>query len=223
MLCCVGSANRTIPNYVIHMWMATADQRLAATLYGPATVSALVGDRIPVKLTCRTTYPFEETIRVAVEPERSAAFPLYFRIPAWCCKPRITLNGTVQPAGADGKGFARIERTWTHGDVVELTFPMSACVERGTETKYPSEVRQGIGTNLPDSWFQERRLPFASVSYGPLLFALAIPDQDPSTPSPARLGSMPWTWRPIAAERTSRSSVVRCRRAGIGRWRPRCR
>ena len=36
VFCCVGSMNRIIPNYVIHMWMATADRGLAATLYGPA-------------------------------------------------------------------------------------------------------------------------------------------------------------------------------------------
>ena len=42
-LCCVGSVNRIIPNYIIHMWMATGDNGLAATLYGPCTVSALAG------------------------------------------------------------------------------------------------------------------------------------------------------------------------------------
>ena len=35
VLCGVGSFNRIIPNYIKHMWMATADQGLAATLYGP--------------------------------------------------------------------------------------------------------------------------------------------------------------------------------------------
>ena len=108
VFCCVGSMNRIIPNYVIHMWMATADRGLAATLYGPATVSALAGDHIGVKLICRTAYPFEETIRVSVEPEHSGAFPLYFRIPAWCDKPRITLNGSPQQSAADRKGFVRM-------------------------------------------------------------------------------------------------------------------
>ena len=32
---------------------------------------------------------------------------------------------------------------------------------------------------------RERRFPYASVSYGPLLFALAIPDEDPGMPLPA--------------------------------------
>ena len=49
VLCCVGAVNRIIPNYIIHMWMATGDNGLAATLYGPCTVSALAGARMPVK------------------------------------------------------------------------------------------------------------------------------------------------------------------------------
>ena len=63
--------------------MATQDKGLAATLYGPCTVSARSAT-VPVKLTCQTAYPFEETIRVTVDPEQAATFPLYFRIPAWC-------------------------------------------------------------------------------------------------------------------------------------------
>ena len=42
-LCCVGAVNRIVPSYVMHMWMATADRGLAATLYGPCTVSAIAG------------------------------------------------------------------------------------------------------------------------------------------------------------------------------------
>ena len=35
VLCCVGACNRMLPYYVMHMWMATGDNGLAATLYGP--------------------------------------------------------------------------------------------------------------------------------------------------------------------------------------------
>ena len=37
----VGAVNRILPNYIRHMWTATPDNGLAATLYGPCTVSAL--------------------------------------------------------------------------------------------------------------------------------------------------------------------------------------
>jgi hypothetical protein len=181
VLCCVGAVNRLVPNYVTHMWMATSDQGLAATLYGPCKVSASVAAGTPVKLACQTAYPFEETISVKVEPDRAASFPLYFRIPQWCAKPRITVNGTAVEAVADAKGFVRVRRQWAKGDAVALEFPMSVRVSRGFETEFPP-LAKAYFSFKPRAAFEKRRLPYESVFYGPLLFALAIPDEDPNMP-----------------------------------------
>ena len=137
--------------------------------------------RTPVTLTCRTDYPFEETIRVAVDPRQTATFPLYFRIPGWCAAPRITVNGAAVEAAPDTKGFVRIERPWSKGDAVTLVFPMSVRVARGYETEWPESAR-GYFNFMPAEVFKKRRLPYESVFYGPLLFALPIPDRDPNTP-----------------------------------------
>jgi hypothetical protein len=185
VLCCVGAINRVIPNYVMYMWMATPDHGLAATLYGPCSVSAQVGSGVPVKLNCQTAYPFEETIRMTVELAGETSFPLYLRIPEWCTAARIAVNGSGVDAAPDNHGFARIERKWSNSDVVELQFPMLPQVTRGFETEYPGSA---AGTNYfsfePKVMFEPRRLPYASVSCGPLLFALPIADLDPNTPAP---------------------------------------
>ena len=187
---------------------------------------------------------------MGIEPEHSGSFPLYFRIPAWCNAPRITLNGSPQRSVADDKGFVRIARTWAKGDVVELTFPMTARVARGVETEfpdYPKAIRDWMGPKVPAAWFQKRRFPYASVYYGPLLFALAIPDKDPNTPVPgahwqyaldvaaprgggdirSSAGAMPahWDW-PLAGplvlkRRRARwiGSRRRCRHCPALRWK----
>jgi hypothetical protein len=183
VLCCVGAVNRILPGYIMNMWMATYDQGLAAALYGPCTVSALAGPGVRVKLTCRTAYPFEERIRVAVDPERKAAFPLYFRVPAWCSRPRITVNGSPVDAAADPKGFARVSREWAAGDTVELQLPMAVQILRGFETEFPASTR-GYFAFEPAAVFEKRQLPYASVFLGPLLMALPIADLDPNTPAP---------------------------------------
>jgi len=182
-LCCVGAVNRIVPSYIMHMWMATGDGGLAATLYGPCSVSATVGANIPAKLTCETAYPFEEAIRVRVEPDRTAAWPLRFRIPSWCNKPHVAINGSAWEAKPDGHGFVCIKREWAKGDTVTLTFPMSVRLERGFETEYPASTRKYFDFKS-DVFFQRRRLPYESVHYGPLLMALAIPDKDVNTPLP---------------------------------------
>ncbi|MGA2032463.1 MAG: beta-L-arabinofuranosidase domain-containing protein [Thermoguttaceae bacterium] len=183
VLCCVGAVNRIVPNYIIHMWMATADQGLAAALYGPCTVSAFAGPGVPVKLSCTTAYPFEETIRVSVEPQRKASFPLYFRIPAWCSQASAVVNRTPVDAVPDQNGFLRISREWSAGDQIELRFPMPVQVVRDYETEFPSAIKQYFAFE-PAPLFTKRRLPYASVSLGPLLFALPIADQDANTPLP---------------------------------------
>jgi uncharacterized protein len=177
----VGALNRIIPNYIIHMWMATRDNGLAATLYGPGTVSALAGAGVPVKLNTTTDYPFGETIRIQVDPAKDVAFPLYLRIPAWCAEARLSVNGSAVAAAPDINGFAKVTRAWAKGDLVELQLPMRPRVLRGYETEFPTANR-GYFSFEPAELFQKRRLPYASVLCGPLLFALPVPDVDPNTP-----------------------------------------
>jgi uncharacterized protein len=183
VLCCVGASNRSLPAYIANMWMTTADGGLAATLYGPCAVHATAGDGVEVRITTDTEYPFNESIRMTIAPDRRARFPLYLRIPAWCQAPVVRVNGrAVRAEPAEGRsGFVRIARTWRAGDVLTLTLPMSVSVERGLEGPYPIPLR-GYFSRIPESMFQPRALPYASVHYGPLLFCLPIPDQDENTP-----------------------------------------
>ncbi|MFZ2641317.1 MAG: beta-L-arabinofuranosidase domain-containing protein [Verrucomicrobiia bacterium] len=166
-LCCTAALNRIVPNYVMHMWMATYDNGLAATHYGPCKVSALAADHVPVEIVCRTDYPFNDMIVMNVKPAHAATFPLSLRIPGWCKKPELRVNGSSLKAAPDANGFARIEQLWKPGDTIRLRLPMSASIQTGRDNN-----AQGA--------------PYASVSYGPLLFALPIPDtQDANTPDPA--------------------------------------
>ena len=183
VLCCVGAMNRIIPNYILHLWMATHDQGLAATLYAPCAVNALAGPGIPVHLSCETDYPFDETIRIRVSPREKAAFALYFRVPAWCRDPQFAVNGASWRGEPDKRGFVRILREWREQDTVTLQFPMPVRLIHGFETEYPMADRQYFRYK-PEQVFKQRRLPFESITRGPLLFALPIPDQDPNTPEP---------------------------------------
>lgn len=171
-LCCTAALNRIVPNYVMHLWMATYDNGLAATHYGPCKVSALAADRAPVEIVCRTNYPFDEIIEMMITPAREANFPLSLRIPGWCKGFELSVNGSAIQTSPDANGFVRLQRLWKPGDTLRLRFPMSVRVIAGRD-------RNAQGA------------PYAAVSYGPLLFALPIPDiQNPNTPDPAA----PWKY-----------------------------
>jgi len=136
--------------------------------YGPCQVSALAGDGGRVQIDCQTDYPFNESIAMIIKPAKPAVFPLLFRIPAWCKQPAVSVNGSAIDAVPDAKEFVRIHRKWNTGDTVRLRFPMTV------------QVANGSDKNLKPA------APYATVSYGPLLFALAIADtSDPNTPAPA--------------------------------------
>ena len=114
---------------VLSLWMYSNDDGLAATLYSPCEVHARVGDTA-VHLSEVTDYPFRGDIRVTVTPETPISFPLRLRIPAWADEPVLLVN-KQRVAGAPQAGFAKIDRAWKKGDVVELRLPMTPRVLRG--------------------------------------------------------------------------------------------
>ena len=142
---------------------------------------------------------------MSVKPAREATFPLSFRIPGWCKNPELSVNGSARQGRARRQGI-RARR---------------AALEAG---------RRGAAA-VPDVGERDRRAatttpqgaPYASVSYGPLLFALPIPDtQGPNTPDPAAK----WNYAlDVQGEklggRHRRGASGRCPPNGTGRWHPR--
>ncbi|MFN0167646.1 MAG: beta-L-arabinofuranosidase domain-containing protein [Bryobacteraceae bacterium] len=177
-LCCVGNLNRVLPFYIGHMWMATLDGGLAATLYGPSRVRAVAGNNVRVEIEARTAYPFQESVELTVAPERTARFPLYVRIPAWCHTPEVRINGAVHPLDGAAKGYIRIGRRWKKGDTVTVRLPMRVIVARGRETSFPRIDYFRRGRRI--AWEPDTRNPYACVFFGPLLFSLGIRDEDPN-------------------------------------------
>lgn len=186
-LCCTAALNRIVPGYVTHMWMATYDNGLAATCYGPCQVSALVADRVPVVITCTTRYPFEETIEMSVQPARETVFPLSFHIPGWCRTPSLSVNRSQVAVSRDAKGFTCVRRNWKPGDIVRLRLPMTTSIQQGRDaaSRPPYDGRHRVTPVTIPAGNSAQGAPYASVSYGPLLFALPLPDtKDANTPDP---------------------------------------
>ncbi|MDY3875971.1 MAG: glycoside hydrolase family 127 protein [Prevotella sp.] len=183
VLCCVGSSNWEIPNYVTNMWMATMDHGLAYTLYGPCKVKASL-DNAPVEIDCQTDYPFGDQIRIHLKSANDIVAPLYFRIPEWCGAMQIKVNGK-KVAYKAYKDFAKIERKWRNGDAVVISLPMKASVTAGICTPYPRDSyfnrNNLVGSNRNYYWGYTDSIagePYEYVKYGPLLYALPIKDID---------------------------------------------
>lgn len=154
--CCQHNAGHGWPYFAEHLWYATPDNGLAATMYSESSVSATVGDGELVTITESTAYPFDDTIAFTIAPiapVMESTFPLYLRIPGWCEHAEVSINGEVVDTDP-APGLVRIERTWKTGDTVTLRLPMQVRVKQ-----WPTNHG------------------FVSVDRGPLTYALDIGEE----------------------------------------------
>jgi uncharacterized protein len=94
--------------------------------YGSARVTTeLSPDRI-VALRLESEYPWDGSVRLAVEETDADPWALSLRIPAWCDAATARVNGSSVDPADDPTGYLRIERVWARGDVVELELLMEA-------------------------------------------------------------------------------------------------
>lgn len=150
--CCTVNMHQGWPKFASHQWMASSDGGLAAVSYAPCRVSSAVADGMPVMLNVETGYPFSDKIAIAIQPTHTAHFPLYLHIPGWCTIPSLSVNGQPVDVITGDTGYVRLDREWQPGDVIQLSLPMQARIER-----------RGQGA--------------ISVQRGPLVFALPIKER----------------------------------------------
>lgn len=136
--CCPANVSRTmaqLPGLVY----SQSDDSLYVNLFVASHASAkLVAGY--VRLAQETNYPWDGAVKISVDPDKPASFPLNVRVPGWSRnqlldsdlyrfaaqsqeQPSITVNGQ-KTAVTLNKGFIRIRRTWRKGDVIELQLPM---------------------------------------------------------------------------------------------------
>ena len=123
-LCCSVNSSRGIPYFIDTMVLRTSDGGLAAAYYGPAKIKTDVPGAGNVKLVMDTQYPFEDVVRITVNPDKSASFPLQLRIPGWCSSATLELNGKPLDAKPLPGKFATVRREWHKGDVVTLSMQL---------------------------------------------------------------------------------------------------
>lgn len=121
--CCTGNVNRFMPNYISRMWLSGKNGEIVAAMYGPSEINVPQGKSI-LKITEKTDYPFSDRIDFIISTDKAAAIPFMFRIPGWCNKAAILLNGEKIPATLVAGTFFRLERPFSKGDTVTLLLPM---------------------------------------------------------------------------------------------------
>lgn len=141
--CCQHNWGHGWPYLTEHLWFATPDDGLAATLYSESEVTANVGGGQEVTVVCETHYPFEEAITLTLETGGEVTFPLYLRVPGWAGDVRLRVNGRRIGVREAAGRWIRIERTWKDGDTVEFALPMKVILRRWEENNNSVSVDRG--------------------------------------------------------------------------------
>ena len=132
--CCLANMHQGWPKFAEHMWMATNDNGLAVVAWGPATVTAMVGNGQKVTLNVETNYPFDGKIVITVTTGKSIKFPLHLRTPSWAENSTVNYNGESVKT-ATGSTIILTEK-WANGDRIEIDFPMAV----RTESRFNNSV-----------------------------------------------------------------------------------
>ena len=149
--CCTCNMHQGWPKFVQNLWYATADDGIAALVYGESEVSAIVSGGERVRIVEQTNYPFKEDINFKFYLENPAEFAFHLRIPLWCKNAIITINNVIQTPKIENN-IAIIKRKWSNGDVVELKLPM--------DFRFSNWAQNSLG-----------------IERGPLVYALKIEEE----------------------------------------------
>jgi len=119
--CCPPNLARLIASLGSYIHSFNENALYTHLFTGSEAKVKIAGAEVSVKI--ETKYPWEEKVDVSFAMNAKAEFKYYFRIPGWCVKYSIRLNGIEQSCAIED-GYALIDREWTCGDKISVVFDM---------------------------------------------------------------------------------------------------
>lgn len=123
--CCTGTWPQDMAEYANILYYCD-DSGVYVSQYLPSTYSWNAKGK-PVTIENYSDYPNNETLKFCVSTSgEEVDFALRFRVPAWAKgKNQITVNGTAIDVDIVPNQWAVVNRTWSDGNIVEITYPYS--------------------------------------------------------------------------------------------------
>jgi len=135
--CCPPNLARLIASLGSYIHSLGENSVYTHLFIGSEAKLKISGADVSVKI--ETKYPWEEKVDIGFAMSAKTKFKYYFRIPGWCVKYSIRLNGIEQTCAIED-GYALIDREWTSGDKISVVFDMPVNFVRANP-----HVRENIG------------------------------------------------------------------------------
>ncbi len=172
--CCPPNAVRMLASVGRYMYATDAARELWVNLFVESDATTPLGG-VPVRIRQDTRYPWSGAIKLRIDPGAEKRFVVNVRIPGWARESvvpgdlyryasasgeqvRLRVNGEAVPIRLE-KGYARLERAWKPGDVVELDLPMPV-----RQVLAHPDVKDDVGR--------------VALERGPLVYCAEWPDND---------------------------------------------
>lgn len=152
--CCSGTYAEITADYPLDIYFHD-DDAVYVNLYASSRLRWNRGGQT-ISIEQKTAFPVADAATLVVQSSAPARFAMMLRIPDWVAgSARASVNGSPIALDAKPGSFARVERTWSNGDVLSLSLPMGLHFET-------------IAPETPER---------AALMYGPVLLA-ALADGD---------------------------------------------
>jgi uncharacterized protein len=119
--CCPPNLARLVGS-VGNYFYATTPERVYVQLYNQNRANLIVADT-PIGIEQETNYPWDGDIRIRLTMTKALSFELALRIPRWCRKFEIKVNGELLSKASE-RGYVILEREWQNGDEISLSLAM---------------------------------------------------------------------------------------------------
>lgn len=154
--CCPSNISRFIPSVGSYIYL-TGPEGLFVNLFVGSEAEMKVGNT-KVELAQKTEYPWDGKTEIVLDPESPAGFDVNLRIPGWCKKFGVAVNGKNISAQKGENGYVTIHREWKKGDKITLDLDMPVEVV----ASHP-KVKANVGKR--------------AIQRGPLVYCLEQADQ----------------------------------------------
>jgi DUF1680 family protein len=120
--CCLPNIARllaSLPGY----FYSISPEGIWVHLYAQSTARLdVMGNSVTV--TQHTNYPWNGKVEVILQPTEETSFSLFLRIPSWCRKVEVLVNGEAAKERVQPGKYLEIRRLWRPGDRLQLSFYM---------------------------------------------------------------------------------------------------
>ncbi|WP_379153366.1 glycoside hydrolase family 127 protein [Paenibacillus sp. sgz5001063] len=123
--CCPPNVARLLTSLNQYIYTVHGDTLYTNLYIGSELKTTLGGTEVVVSQ--QSSYPWEGTVTLKVNPDQSGEFGIALRIPSWSSDVEIRVGGEKLSLDEnETQGYCVIRRVWNAGDIIELKLPMEA-------------------------------------------------------------------------------------------------